>query len=109
MLTDNLGTKHVRNLDQTRDGGGDIVCGRWLIEVKRVQRASLPAWWRQAVASAKARGLTPCLWYRADRSPWRVRVPMPEAWATEHNWREHLDYSYETSPAGFYLLAREGV
>lgn len=108
LLRENLGGDYARNLNQTRDGGGDIDCGRFLIEVKRVQRASLGAWWKQAVASAKAKGKVPCLWYRADRKPWRVVLPLPEAWATEHCWRESLDYAMETSPAGFYLVAREG-
>lgn len=109
LLTENLGERFVRNLDQTREGGGDIVCGRYLIEVKRVQRASLPAWWKQAVASAKAAKKIPALWYRADRKPWRVVVPIPEAWATEQCWREGLEWAAEISPNGFYLLAREGV
>jgi hypothetical protein len=109
LLTENLGEKFTRNLDQARDGGGDVPCGRYLIEVKRVQQASLPAWWRQAVASAKRKGKIPALWYRADRKPWRVVVPLPEAWATEQCWREGIEWTAEISPAGFYLLAREGV
>ena len=109
MLSENLGGEFKRNLDQTRDGGGDIDCGRYLVEVKRVQRASVAAWWKQAVASAKRAGKVPCLWYRADRKPWRVVLPLPQAWETEHCWRESLDYAMETSPAGFYLVAREGA
>jgi len=109
LLRENLGGDYCRNLDQTREGGGDINCGRWLIEVKRVQVSSIPSWWRQAVASAKAKGKTPALWYRSDRKPWRVMVPLPEAWATEHCWREHHDYAMTITPAGFYLLAREGI
>lgn len=109
LLRENLGGSFARNLDQTRDGGGDVMCGVYLIEVKRVQKASVAAWWKQAVASAKRKGMVPCLWYRADRKPWRVVLPLPEAWVTENCWREHLDYTMELSPAGFYLLAREGV
>lgn len=109
LLRENLGGDFTRNLDQARDGGGDVPCGIYLIEVKRVAKSALPSWWAQAVASAKAKGKIPALWYRSDRKPWRVRVPIPEAWATGHAWREGIEWTAELSPSGFYLLAREGV
>ncbi len=45
-----------RDLSQTRDGGGDIriPAARVLVEVKRTQARSVPAWLRQARHSAAA-------------------------------------------------------
>ena len=46
----------------------------WAIEVKRQERLSRPAWWRQAVAQADRAGVQPMLAYRRNREPWRVWI-----------------------------------
>lgn len=70
------GTAFARNLQQTRDGGCDIICPEYLrmaIEVKRSERLELRAWWAQAVAQA-GDDKTPVLIYRQSRMAWRVRL-----------------------------------
>lgn len=37
----------ARNLDQARDGGGDIPFGEWLIECKRRKSIAIYPWWNQ--------------------------------------------------------------
>ena len=45
------------------------------VEVKRTEKASVPAWWRQAVEQASDAGLVPVLFWRRNRKPWRIFVP----------------------------------
>ena len=54
-----------RNLDQARDGGGDIPFGRFLIECKRRARIPLYKWLDQCI-KACAGQKTPVLAIRGD-------------------------------------------
>jgi Holliday junction resolvase len=75
LLGEELGTLLTRNLQQTRDSGADcLVVKGWAIEVKRCERLSRGAWWRQAVAQADREGVQPMLAYRRNREPWRVWI-----------------------------------
>ena len=56
----------ARNLDQTRDGGGDIPFGDWLIECKRRASIAIYPWWDQVVAACGATK-KPMLVIRADK------------------------------------------
>lgn len=67
----------VRNLEQTRDGGHDIIgleAYKLAVEVKRVEVLAVSVWWRQAVQSAERLGFDPVLAYRQNRKPWRFRI-----------------------------------
>jgi hypothetical protein len=64
ILREALGVNAQRNLDQTRDGGGDIALGPYLIECKRRKRISFYDWLDQAKAAAN--GKTPVVVARAD-------------------------------------------
>jgi len=67
----------MRNLEQTRSGGHDLVGTEpygIAIEVKRVEALAMPAWWRQAVRQAATIGCSPVLAWRQNRKPWRFRV-----------------------------------
>lgn len=55
----------ARNLDQTRDGGGDIPFGDWLIECKRRASIAIYPWWDQVVAACGKK--KPLLVIRADK------------------------------------------
>lgn len=69
-----------RNLQQTREGGHDLVGIPWLaVEVKRQENLALPAWWRQTVEQAERVGAIPFLAYRQNRTPWRFRVEIVAA------------------------------
>lgn len=67
-----------RNLEQTRNGGHDILgLPGWAIEVKRYSRvtqADLAGFWDQACEQARKDGGRPALVYREDRQDWRVLV-----------------------------------
>ena len=43
----NLKEKPTRNLDQVRDGGGDLIVPPFMFEVKRVETLDLHRWWLQ--------------------------------------------------------------
>lgn len=55
----------ARNLDQVRDGGGDIPFGDWLIECKRRASIGIYQWFGQCVAACGKR--KPLLVIRADK------------------------------------------
>jgi Holliday junction resolvase len=75
LLGDELGIALKRNLAQTREGGGDCLEVKgWAIEVKRQERLSRPAWWKQAVEQAKRVGAQPMLLYRRSREPWKAFI-----------------------------------
>ncbi len=91
LVHDWLGVRLVRNLDQTRSGGHDLMVDddgpaaraldRFAFEVKRharVTRANLDAWWRQAEDQARRCGKIPALAFRADRQPWQILIPLAE-------------------------------
>lgn len=66
-----------RQLDQTREGGGDVIVPPFLFEVKRQERLTLQNWWKQAVASAGG-DLKPVVAYRQNRHAWRFLIPAEE-------------------------------
>lgn len=78
ILTRLVGEKHVRNLDQTREGGGDVSWGPFLLEVKTTETVSMPAWQRQAVASAVAKGMIPAVVWRRKGDKWWLAMPFEE-------------------------------
>lgn len=79
LLPEELTSELTRNLDQTRDGGHDILgLDGWALEVKRyaeVLPADLERFWAQACEqSARSDGTRPALCYRQDRRPWRTVI-----------------------------------
>lgn len=61
----------VRNLEQTRSGGHDLLgCPGLAIECKRVETLDVNGWWRQCVRQATEAGLQPLLCYRQNRKSW---------------------------------------
>ena len=65
-LSDYLGVDCSRNLEQTRDGGADIVLDHFVIECKRRNSIAVYGWVDQAQAACKE-GQTPIVVCRADR------------------------------------------
>ena len=65
-LSDYLGVDCSRNLDQTRDGGADIVLDKFVIECKRRASIAVYDWVDQAQAACKD-GQKPIVVCRADR------------------------------------------
>ncbi len=81
----------VRNLEQTRSGGHDLIVDggednpmterfrQLAIEVKRykiVTEGKIKTWWQQARHQAEATNLAPVLAYRGNNQTWRVIVPL---------------------------------
>lgn len=107
-LRDLLGEDVARNLDQVRDGGGDILLSRWSIEAKRAKQASLGPWWAQAVEQGEPLGYWPALAYRLDHQSWRVRVPLV-ALTDAAGPLDALEWTAELSLAGFAAVVIEGM
>lgn len=78
LLGEELGESLKRNITQTRAGGADCLEVRgWAIEIKRQERLSRGAWWKQAVEQGKRAGAQPMLAYRRNREPWSVLIAYP--------------------------------
>jgi hypothetical protein len=108
LIHDELGLEITRNLDQTRDGGHDLIgVPGWAIEVKRYKEhnASLvKAWWMQAVDQAAAVGQEPVVFYRLDRKPWRVLMRFGDI---ELFGKYDLRGVVECDPELWFALVRE--
>ncbi len=91
IIQEYAGVKLVRNLEQTRSGGHDLIVHsdesgcvadafRTLaIECKRYSSVTpglIKRWWLQAVAQAEPLQLHPVLIYRADRQDWQAVAPL---------------------------------
>ena len=64
----------TRNLDQVRDGGGDILGVKpFIFEVKRCQQLALRDWWIQVTKAAKT-GETRVVAYRQNNSKWKFLI-----------------------------------
>lgn len=75
LLSDELGVKVERTLDQARAGGADCLSVKgFAIEVKRRESLSRPTWWAQAVQQGVKAGAEPLVLYRRSREPWQAMV-----------------------------------
>lgn len=123
LLYNELGVQMVRNLEQSRSGGHDIIpsplcageavdfLARLAIEVKRraaVSMADLRGWWDQAEEQAAIAGLVPCLAYRADRQAWRFVLPL-SALSSGMTRAPGIGFTADLSLPAFCAVVREGV
>ena len=65
-----------RNLEQSRDGGGDILIGGYVFEVKRRARLAESAWREQVRKAAHTHNAKPVLVTRANNGDWWASVPL---------------------------------
>lgn len=65
----------ARDIDQSREGGGDVRVPPYLFEVKRYAKFSMYAHMDQAVDSAERHGLRPVVAWRGDNRGWMVTLP----------------------------------
>lgn len=85
------GIRLIRNLEQSRSGGHDLIVHAdevgqvadsfrsLAIECKRYGKVTpglIKTWWQQAREQAQLNGLHPVLAYRADRQDWQVITPL---------------------------------
>ena len=80
ILHDVLGVDVHRNLSQTRDGGTDIVMGKFRIEVKRRKRiGNLYEWMAQSERACTAPGQIPVVVARQDGTrQWLVTLNLED-------------------------------
>lgn len=65
-----------RNLEQTRNGGHDLIGVPGIaLEVKRVETLAVRKWWEQTTQQAISAGLFPVLAYRQNRRSWQFCLP----------------------------------
>lgn len=93
LLPPEMTSELTRNLDQTRDGGHDILgLGDWALEVKRyaqVLPADLERFWEQTTTQARSDQKRPALAYRQDRRPWRVVLRISDVGGDSGELYEH--------------------
>ncbi|WP_150051128.1 putative PDDEXK endonuclease [Methylomonas rhizoryzae] len=123
LVRDWTGVRLARNLEQSRSGGHDLIVHpeesgivaeafrRLAIECKRYQSASdalIQKWWAQAVEQAVEEALIPVLTYRANRSPWRVVVPI---WLINAGFGDsvEIEYTATLSVQAFCQAVSEGA
>jgi len=112
LLRDNLGGDYCRNLKQfqkSQEGDIEQLVGPYLVESKAHATLNLKSWWQQILTAASKHPAAPipCLAYKVPRKGWRFRVPIPQAWASGHQWGREIAYTMDLSPDGFFLLVRE--
>lgn len=123
LVYDWAGIRLIRNLEQTRSGGHDLIVHpdesgtvadafrKLAIECKRYQTATdaqIQKWWAQAVVQAEVSGLIPVLGYRANRAAWRVVVPI--ALVNPHLCQTNqLGYTAALTIEGFCLAVSESA
>lgn len=66
-----------RNLEQTRDGGYDIGIYEYCVEVKRVEKPNLTAFWKQACKQAARVEGVPVLAWRLNGGSWTFKILVP--------------------------------
>ena len=119
-----LGIKLTRNLEQSRQGGHDLIAppsaagpvaealAAMAIEIKRYATCppgSLAQWWAQTTRQADAAGLWPVLAYRGDRQQWRVRLPLAALRPDIFPYWPDADLTADLHLTAFCSLIREGV
>lgn len=111
MLPEDLTSELTRNLDQTRDGGHDILGLKgWALEVKRyakVDPGTKARFWDQTLEQARKDGSRPALAYREDRRDWRVVLRADDV-AADYMTGSDLDYTFEMSLPMFTFVIRRG-
>jgi hypothetical protein len=123
-LDELLGVRLARNLEQSRQGGHDLIAPEsaigpvaealagLAIEIKRYATTppgSLAQWWKQAVSQGERAHLWPVLAYRGDRQAWRVRLPLACLWPATFALWDALDLTLDLSLSAFACLVREGL
>lgn len=64
----------ARNLQQSINGGSDVILVPFYIEVKKAKKLLLDKWWEQTLEQLPESHFTPVLVYKKDYAPWRARM-----------------------------------
>lgn len=120
LLHQHLGVRLIRNLEQSRSGGYDLIAegdcpvsralDQFAIEVKRYTSTSpalIRKWWAQTERQARQASKVPCLAYRGNRQDWRCVVPLA-AINPACSW-EGIEYTADLSADAFAAIVRESA
>jgi len=112
LLEAELGVEVLRNLEQTRSGGHDLLgVDGWAVECKRyrrVTRAMLAGWWQQAVDQADRAGLRPVLCYREDRGEWLAVLHLADLHPGVERW-PGFEWTATVTLSAWCALVREAL
>ena len=111
LIFDNLGVRLKRNLQQTAEGGHDLIANAgdywpFAAEIKNCQTLSVDQWWEQAVEQAYNARQWPLLAYKVHRKGWRVVLPVTAIQGGRYS-EEVARYRAEMDLQTFYYIYRE--
>lgn len=75
-----------RNLDQHKNGGGDLVgpgLNGWYVEVKRTNKMTINKWIAQCDKGAPDHKTPVAIWWRPDDGQWKIWVRINGTWHTQ--------------------------
>lgn len=120
LIHAHLGVVLVRNLEQSRNGGHDLIApgedpisaalNGFAIECKRYRRVTpglLAQFWKQAEEQAGKVGKIPVLAYRADRQDWNVVIPLHAVNGGVFERWSGLQWTATITAEAFCALVRE--
>lgn len=104
------GLELSRNLEQTRNGGHDILgLPGWALEVKRYSRvtqADVKNFWQQTLEQARKDNSRPMLAYRQNQQKWRIVVRASDAMSVDCEDPDSIENALEMSLDLFCYLFR---
>jgi hypothetical protein len=96
LLTQELGTLVVRNVDQARKGGADCVqVDGFAIEIKRCETLAKPKWWRQAVEQGQKSVAEPLVFFRRNGEPWQALIRTVDGGYRDATWEQAMTHVRE--------------
>lgn len=111
----NLEELPTRNLNQTREGGVDVLCNPFAFEVKRREVLNYVAWWTQVTTATNnpkdiAFGLEPVVAFRQNGKQWEFLISAKHIGLTRgfvhvssyvfDNWvKKYLSFADKVEPA----------
>lgn len=96
LLTADLGIFVERNRDQAFTGGADcVLIPGFALEIKRHEKLSKPAWWRQAVEQGRRAREEPIVFFRRSREPWQALIRTVDGGYRDATWDEAMAHIRE--------------
>jgi hypothetical protein len=106
----------VRDIEQTRSAlRGDLIPADdidwpFCIEVKNYKKVKIthdPSWWKQVDKAAKAQNKIPVLWYKYNRTVWRIVMRANNVSFALGGTLNHDDMLFTMDPYTCFYLSRE--
>jgi len=106
----------ARDIEQYRSSDrGDLIPKDdidwpFCIEVKNYKKVKInhdPSWWKQVDKAAKAQNKIPVLWYKYNRTVWRIVMRANNVSFALGGTRNHDDMLFTMDPYTCFYLSRE--